>query len=120
MPRIFQRDQTCKHDNRKGISILNYEQFIVNLNNYLKDDLADALNYIKVSLASIKKHTPKYRRNLTFKSKAFDFINLSRILRSEDVCDNLPSSFNISAIPMVVYNLSPSLRSSTLLTINNF
>ena len=66
----------------------------------------------------IKKSIPKYRFNLTFKSKAFDFINLSRILRSEEVCDNLPSNFNISAIPMVVYNLSPSLR-STLLTINN-
>ena len=66
----------------------------------------------------IKKSIPQYRCNLTFKSKAFDFINLSRILRSEEVCDNLPSNFNISAIPMVVYNLSPSLR-STLLTINN-
>ena len=24
-PRLFQRDQTCSHDNMKGISILNYK-----------------------------------------------------------------------------------------------
>ena len=42
--RLFQRDQTFRHFNRKGISILNYQQFIINLNNYLKDDLPNALN----------------------------------------------------------------------------
>ena len=55
LPTLFQRDQICRHANRKGISILNYKQFIINLNNYLKDDLPNALNYIRVSLASIKK-----------------------------------------------------------------
>ena len=50
---IFQRDQKCRHNNRKGISILNYEQFIIDLNNYLKKDLPNALNYIKVLLTSI-------------------------------------------------------------------
>ena len=44
-----------KHVNRKEISILNYEQFIINLNNYLKDDLPNELNYMRVSLASVKK-----------------------------------------------------------------
>ena len=44
-----------KHVNRKGISILNYEQFIINLNNHLKDDLPNELNYMRVSLASVKK-----------------------------------------------------------------
>ena len=29
---------------------------------------------------------------------------------SKEVCDNLPSNFNISHIPMVVYNLNPSIR----------
>ena len=29
LPRIFQRDQTCRHLNRKGINILNYKQFSV-------------------------------------------------------------------------------------------
>ena len=44
LPRLFQSDQTCRHANRKEINILNYKQFITNLNNYLKDDLPNALN----------------------------------------------------------------------------
>ena len=60
----------------------------------------------------IKKSIPNYRCNLTFKSKAFDFINLAQILRSKEVRDNLPSNFSISDIPMVVYNLNPSIRST--------
>ena len=55
LPRLFQSDQTCRYDKRKGISILNFKQFIINLNNYLKDDLPNALNYIRVLLATIKK-----------------------------------------------------------------
>ena len=160
LPKLFQRHQTCRHVNRKGISILNYKQFIINLNNYLKDDLPNALNYIRVSLASIKKrhlkqiadHTNdffndqnseffynqwylmalnvietklfkepkkiikisilKYRFNLTFKSKAFDFISLPKILRSKEVCDNLPCNFDVSDILMVVYNLNLSIISN--------
>ena len=34
---------------------LYYKQFIINLNNYLNDDLPNALYYIRVSLACIKK-----------------------------------------------------------------
>ena len=55
LPRLFQRDQTWRHVNRKEISILNYRQCIINLNSYPKDDLPNALNYIRVSLALIKK-----------------------------------------------------------------
>ena len=139
---------------------MNYKQFITNLNNYLKDDLLNALNYTRVWLASIKirhlkqiaehiydflnnqnsqfffnqwylmaldiietklfrkpkeiieKFIPKYRCDLAFKSKPFNFINLPKILRSKEVCDNVPSNFNISDIPMVVYNLNPSIRST--------
>ena len=29
----------------------------------------------------------------------------------KEVCDNLPSNFDISDIPMVVYNLNPSVKS---------
>ena len=36
-PRLFHRDQTSEHSNRKGIYILNYKRFIINLNNYLND-----------------------------------------------------------------------------------
>ena len=67
----------------------------------------------------IKKSIPKYRCNLTFKIKAFDFANLPKILRSKEVCDNLPSNFDISDIPMVVYYLNPSIR-STLVNYKQF
>ena len=60
----------------------------------------------------IEKSIPKYRCNLTFKSKTFDFINLPKISRLKEVCDNLPSNFNISDIPVVIYNLNPSTRST--------
>ena len=60
----------------------------------------------------IKKSIPKYRRNLTFKSKAFDSVNLPKILKSKEVCDNLSSNFGISDIPMVVFNLNSSIRST--------
>ena len=53
LTRLFQRDQKFRHVHRKGINILNFKQFIANLNDYLKDDLPNALNYIRVSLASI-------------------------------------------------------------------
>ena len=66
----------------------------------------------KESKEFIKKSISKYRCNLTFKSKAFDFINLPKILRSKKVRDNLPSNFNTSDISMVVYSLNPSIRST--------
>ena len=49
----LQRDLTCRHDNRKEISILIYLQFIKNLNNYQENNLPNALNYIRVLLATI-------------------------------------------------------------------
>ena len=158
LPRLFQRDQTWGQVNTKGTSVLNYKQFIINLNNFMKDDLPNVLNYIRVSLASvkkghlkqiadhindffndqksmaldiietklfkepkeiIKKSILKYRCNLIFKSKIFDFINLPKILRSKEMCDNLRSNFDISDILMVVYNLNPPLD-RPFLTINNF
>ena len=57
--RLFERDQIYRHVNRKEINILDYKQFITNLNNYLKDDRPNAFNYIRVSLASIKRETFK-------------------------------------------------------------
>ena len=60
----------------------------------------------------VEKSIPKYRCNLTFKSKAFDFINLPKILRSKEVPDNLRFNFDISDIPMVVCNLNPSIKST--------
>ena len=34
------------------------------------------------------------------------------MLRSKEVCDNLPSNFDISDISTLVYNLNPSIRST--------
>ena len=39
LPILFQRDQTSRYGSKKGISILSCKQFIINLHNYLKDDL---------------------------------------------------------------------------------
>ena len=47
----------------------------------------------------IKKSIPKYKCNLTFKSKAFDFINLPIILRSKVLRDNLPSNLIFLIFP---------------------
>ena len=51
---------------------------------------------------------PKYRSNWTFESKAFDFINFTKIIRRKEMCNNLLSNVGISYIPMVIYNLNPS------------
>ena len=64
----------------------------------------------KEAKETIEKSFPKYRCNWTFKSKAFDFINLPKILKWNEVCNNLPSNFEISDIPTLVYNLNPSTR----------
>ena len=76
-----------------------------------------ALDIIKAKLfkepeETIKKSIPKYRYNLTFTSKAFNFTNLPKTLRSKEVCDNTPSKFDISDICMVLYNLNPFARST--------
>ena len=60
----------------------------------------------------IRKSIPKYRYNLTFKSKAFDFINSPKILRWKEVCDNFTSNLDVSDMLMVVYNLNASIRST--------
>ena len=49
---------------------------------------------------------------MTFKSKSFDFINLPKLLRSKKVDNNLPFNVEVSDIPMVIYNLNSSIRST--------
>ena len=63
----------------------------------------------------IKTSIYKYSNN----SKAFGFINHPEVLRSKEVCNNLPSDFNISDIPMLVYNLNSSIK-STLFNCKHF
>ena len=59
IPRLFQTDQTWRNFNRKGTSIINCKQLIIDLNKYLNDDLANTLKYIRVSLAPLKKRHSK-------------------------------------------------------------
>ena len=66
----------------------------------------------KESNETIKKYISKYRCNLTLKSKAFHFTSYPKILTSKKVCDNLSSNLDIFDIPMVVYNLNFSIRST--------
>ena len=66
----------------------------------------------------IKKSISKYRFNLTFKSQAFNFINLPKILRSKEVCDNPPSNFDISEIS-ILFLISTPVLDRTFLTIKN-
>ena len=66
----------------------------------------------------IKKSISKYRFNLTFKSQAFNFINLPKILRSKEVCDNPPSNFDISDIS-ILFLISTPVLDRTFLTIKN-
>ena len=51
---------------------------------------------------------------MTFESKSFDFISLPKLLRSKKVYNNLPFNFEVSDIPMVIYNLNSSIRSTHL------
>ena len=44
--------------------------------------------------------------------KVFNFINLPKVLRSKDACNNLPFNCDISDIPKVVFNLNPCIRST--------
>ena len=45
-------------------------------------------------------------------SKAFNFINLAKVLRQKEVCDNLQSKSNISDTLVVVYNINSSFKST--------
>ena len=59
----------------------------------------------------MKKSVPKYKVNVNFSSKALDFINLTRILRSKASQDHLPAYVSKNDIPMVIYSLSKPIRS---------
>ena len=54
-------------------------------------DMIEAKLY-KEPKGIITKSVPKYRYNLTFKNKAFDFIDHPKLLRLKKVCDNLLTS----------------------------
>ena len=81
-------------------------------------DIIETKLFREPKVIIIKKSIPKYRGNLTSKNKTFDFVNLPKVLRSKEVCDNLPSNFGIFDIPMVVI-ISVPLLDLPFLTISN-
>ena len=61
-----------------------------------------------------KKELPKYRIKIPFVNKAMDFINLAKLLRSNELASNMPPVMQPEDIPMVVYSLSETTRSKIL------
>ena len=61
-----------------------------------------------------KRNPPKHRIRLQFTSKAMDFISLPRILRSDVLKESRPAVMTDDDIPMVVYKLTPPIRSAIL------
>ena len=53
----------------------------------------------------------KFRLEIPFSSKAFDFINLPSILRSNSCLNLIPNGMTNEDIPMVVYSLNKPIRS---------
>ena len=75
-----------------------------------------ALDHIEYKIykpkpVKVKKQPPKNILKVLFTSKAIDFINLPKILRSPEVIKFLPSEYNSDDSPMVVYKLSDPIRS---------
>ena len=65
-----------------------YKQFKINLNNYLKEDLPNALNYIRAALGSIKKrHSRETAGNINdfVDDRNSEFFNNQRYLMALDI-----------------------------------
>ena len=73
-------------------------------------DLIETKMY-KIPKTKPTKKAPKYKVCLPFVNKALDFINLSQVLRCQEIKSNMPHLMDALDIPMVVYFLKPSIRS---------
>ena len=81
-------------------------------------DIIDTRIY-KPPAEKTKRLAPKFKITIPFTSKAFDFINLPKILRSNTVLQNLPSKMDNDDIPMIVHKLTEPIR-ATILNYNKF
>ena len=81
-------------------------------------DIIDTRIY-KPPVEKIKRLAPKYKLTIPFTSKAFDFINLPKILRDNTVLKNLPPKMDKDEIPMIVHKLTEPIR-ATVLNYNKF
>ena len=52
-------------------------------------------------------------KNIIFNSKALDFINLPKLLRTPNIRNQSPESVDITESPMVVYTLTKPIRTKT-------
>ena len=73
-------------------------------------DIIEAKLFVEPSTVN-KRSTPKYRCNISFSNKGLDFINLSKLLRSQIAISNLPSQIDKSDFPMIIYSLNQPIRS---------
>ena len=127
----MQRDNITYHENRKGQISLNHKPFINQFEHWLKHDLPNASNHMRVAFilhqkvekiadhiqdfnsehnkseyiqwyplditestfytekpVPRKKPILKCKCNINFKNKVLNFVNLSRLLRSEEIIDS--------------------------------
>ena len=73
-------------------------------------DIIESKLFIEPAIRK-KRPIPKYRCNLSFSNKALDFINLSKLLRSQISMASLPQQMDKTDIPMIIYTLNRSIRS---------
>ena len=75
--------------------------------------ILDMINHkmYKPPLKKEKRSPSNFQLKLPFTSKAMDFINLPNIIRSAEIKKEKPGIMGDDDIPMVVYKLTPSIRS---------
>ena len=75
--------------------------------------ILDMINHkmYKPPLKKGKRSPSNFQLKLPFTSKAMDFINLPNIIRSAEIKEEKPGIMGDDDIPMVVYKLTPSIRS---------
>ena len=57
-----------------------------------------------------KRKAPKYQLPIHFINKGLDFLNISSILREEDVISTLPQSLQNDEVPSIVFSLGKTIR----------
>ena len=67
----------------------------------------------------VKRKAPKYQLKCLFANKAFDFINLPKILRTKSILDLMPAEVKEDEVPMLVFKLTEPIR-STIMNYSNF
>ena len=96
-----------------------YTHFISCKNNVFKQWYKVIIDLIETKLykplpPKVKRKAPKYQLKCLFANKAFDFINLPKILRTKTIRDCMPQEVNDDEIPMLVFKLMEPIRSKIM------